>query len=103
MLNVVCWGTGHQVVTRLPSRHGRDIRQAYRESWKRPYGCPQRIVCDGERGFARGLFADRCGADGTELDPTCAESSSQNAQTERAGGVWKRIYYKAKAQVVVES
>ena len=90
-------------MTRLPGQHGHELRKAYRESWKRPYGCPLKVVCDGERGFARGVFAERCGAEGTELDPTCAESSSQNAKTERAGGTWKRIFYKAKAQVVIES
>ena len=103
LLNTVSWRAGLQVVARLDSRESTELRRVYRSSWKRHYGTPERLVCDEELGLTRGIFAQRCSAEGTEVDPGAAESSSHNAKTERAGQKWKRVFYKAKSQVKMES
>ena len=59
MLNIVCHGTGHQIVILLPSRHGQQIRRHYRAFWKRVYGTPRMIVIDGEKVSQQGSLQTR--------------------------------------------
>ena len=77
-LNILDWGTGRQVVIRLPDRESQSIRRAYRQFWLRPYGPPKRLISDQEKGIIRGIFADWAVAEGTELDPVGAENECQN-------------------------
>ncbi|CAK0841699.1 unnamed protein product [Prorocentrum cordatum] len=96
MLNIVCHGTGHQVVIPLPSRHGPHIRRHYRAFWKRVYGVPRMIVIDGEKGFSAGEFPEAAEGDGSEIKVTSATSPWQAGKTERAGGTWKETFYRTR-------
>ena len=61
-LDMVDWGTGRQVVVRIPDREIGTLRDFYRPYWLRPYGRPKVLVSDQEKGILRGVFADRASA-----------------------------------------
>ena len=93
MLNIVCWGTGHQWGLPLRGQSAADVRPAYR-LWTRAYGRPRILVLDQQRSLATGEFPEAVEADGTRVEVTPAESPWRNGRTERAGGDWKATYHR---------
>ena len=46
-LNVVCWGTGLQVVVKLPAgKTSREVRDAFALHWITPFGWPDLVISD---------------------------------------------------------
>ena len=81
------------MVVPLPDHSSAAARAAYRV-WTRFFGTPQFVRADLGGEFAKN-FADRCMADGSELDPASLEAPTQNSITERAGKTFKGMFAKA--------
>lgn len=103
MLNMIDWGTQHQIVVPLRSRSSEQVRRTYRRFWLNVYGRPGRIVSDGEKEIFSGCFGDRCAAEGALLDPSGAQSPHQNGRTERAGGTWTSTFERVCLSCKLES
>ena len=91
-VNVICWGTGFQMVDRL----GGDFRKtpentwnAFVNCWVKFFGMPEIIVCD-PGGEFQGYFAEMASSFGAAILPTDARTPWQNGRTERAGKEWNR-------------
>ena len=96
VLNLVDWGTLYQVCVPLKQATARRIRKAYRRSWLRNFGAPQRLICDQGTEFQGQEFSTHLEGDGTLLEVTPTDSPWQNARTERHGGTVKLMFSKAR-------
>ena len=77
----------------LDDHTARSTRRAYRQ-WLRFFGPPRVVLCDLGKEFQADFV--RCAeADGSEVDPASLEMPQQRGLTERAGGIFKTILYKA--------
>ena len=73
---------------------GRNLRNAYRNSWLRSYGRPRILVVDQQRSLCFGIFAEKVESDGTRMKVTPMGAPWWNGKTERAGKDWKEDWYK---------
>ena len=46
MINIVCWGTGFQMMAIIPDKRSATVRDAFSKEWVRHYGCPELVVTD---------------------------------------------------------
>ncbi|OLQ01053.1 hypothetical protein AK812_SmicGene16199 [Symbiodinium microadriaticum] len=92
-INVVDWNTHFQLVVPLPAETAEEVRKAYRQ-WTRFFGPPRRLMVDLGTEY-QAAFRRQAERDGTEVVPSALEAPYQRGLTERAGGVFKNILYKA--------
>ena len=92
-INVVDWNTHFQLVIPLAAETAEEVRMAYRQ-WVRFFGPPRRLMIDLGTEY-KSSFRRQCERDGTEVVPSSLEAPYQRGLTERAGGVFKDILYKA--------
>ena len=84
-LNIVCWGTDHQIVIPVRTQSGEELRNAYRRHWVRCYGRPRALIVDQHPSFSMGPFAERAEAEGTRVEVIPTEAPWINGKTDRAG------------------
>ena len=46
MINIVCWGTGFQMMAIIPDKRSATVRDAFSKEWVRHYGWPELGVTD---------------------------------------------------------
>ena len=88
MLNIVCWGSGLQIVEPLPSKNSMTVRKAFANTWVKHCGWPGILVVDQGREFF-GDFRDYIGDQGVVIHYIDRDAPWQNGRTERAGGLFK--------------
>ena len=90
-INCVCWGTGFQLVGRVPGggKEAKDVWNAFVHTWVRVMGVPEIVVCDPGLEF-QGYFAEKLAESGTAQLLTDPRAPWQNGRTERAGMEWKK-------------
>ena len=103
ILNIICWGTDLQMCVRITQEDGTTLRKAYRETWLRHYGKPRVLVLDQGRNFSKGIFPERAEADGSTLQIIPTEAPWRNGKTERAGGEWKKTFYRTAEDVTIQT
>ena len=93
-LNVVCWGTGLQLVYLLQgdgSKTPENAWETFVDCWCRILDMPEMIVMDPGSEF-KAKFAEMSNGYGGLVLPTDPRAPWQNGRTERAGGEWKRQF-----------
>ena len=98
-LNIVDWNSHFQLVVPMAQENAGCVREAYRQ-WTKFFGPPRQILNDLGTEF-KGSFALEAERDGSEVIPSSLEAPTQRRLTERAGGVFKDLLYKAMATTVV--
>ena len=89
-LNVVCWGTGLQIVQPLwTSYTTKTVMKEFKIAWVKNYGWPEIIVHDQGPEFMGNEFQKPAGAAGVLTMPIDSQSLWQNGKTERAGQSFK--------------
>ena len=94
-LNIVDWGSHFQLVIPLRQETSEAVREAYRQRTKF-FGPPRKILNDLGTEF-RAQFTAQAERDGSEVAPGPLEAPTQRGLTERAGGIFKDLLYKAMA------
>ena len=94
-LNIVDWGSHFQLVIPLRQETSEAVREAYRQ-WTKFFGPPRKILNDLGTEF-RAQFTAQAERDGSEVVPGPLEAPTQRGLTERAGGIFKDLLYKAMA------
>ena len=85
-LNAVCWGTGLQVVVKLPAgKTSREVRDAFARHWITPFGWPDLVISDQGPEFVGHEFNEFLGEHGVLDHKTDSQSPWQNGRAERAG------------------
>ena len=92
-LNMIDWHTHFQLVVPMAAETSAEARKAYRQ-WIRFFGAPKKVLVDLGSEF-KAEFKQQIEADGTEFLPSSLEAPTQRGLTERAGGIFKSILYKA--------
>ena len=89
-LNVVCWGTGLQIVQPLWTTYtAKTVMKEFKIAWVKHYGWPEIIVHDQGPEFMGNEFQNPAGAAGVLTIPIDSQSPWQNGKTERAGQSFK--------------
>ena len=89
--NVVCWGTGLQIVQALWNGHtAHAVMSDFKAVWVKHYGWPEIIVYDQGPEFMGSEFQNPVGAAGVLTMPIDSQGPWQNGKTERAGESFKR-------------
>ena len=89
-LNVVCWGTGLQIVQPLWTNYtAKTVMKEFKIAWVKHYGWPEIIVHDQGPEFMGNEFQNLAGAAGVLTMPIDSQSPWQNGKTERAGQSFK--------------
>ena len=94
-LNMIDWHSHFQLVVPMAAENAAETRKAYRQ-WARFFGPPRKLMID-LGGEFKAEFRKQAEEDGSELVPGPLETPTQRGLTERAGGVFKDILYKAMA------
>ena len=94
-LNMIDWHSHFQLVVPMAAETAAETRKAYRQ-WVRFFGPPRKLMID-LGGEFKAEFRKQAEEDGSELVPGPLETPTQRGLTERAGGVFKDILYKAMA------
>ena len=85
-VNVVCWGTGLQIVQPLWTNYtAKTVMKEFKIAWVKHYGWPEIIVHDQGPEFMGNEFQNPAGAAGVLTMPIDSQSPWQNGKTERAG------------------
>ena len=92
-LNIIDWHTHFQLVIPMAAETAQEARKAYRQ-WVRFFGPPRKVLVDLGQEF-KAEFKLALENDGSEALPSSLETPTQRGLTERAGGVFKNILYKA--------
>ena len=92
-LNMIDWSTHFQLVIPMAAETAKEARKAYRQ-WVRFFGPPRKLLLDLGTEF-KSDFRRMAEADGSEVLPSSLEAPTQRGLTERAGGLFKDILYKA--------
>ncbi|CAE7259161.1 RE1, partial [Symbiodinium sp. CCMP2456] len=92
-LNIIDWHSHFQLVVPMEAENAPAARKAYRQ-WVRFFGPPKKVMLDLGSEF-KAEFKRQIEADGSETVPGALEAPTQRGLTERAGGVFKDILYKA--------
>ena len=87
LLNMLCWGTGLQIIERLQNVDTHETHQAILKSWFMPFGPPAILICDQGREFFGEEFSQRVMEQGVMVHFTDTNSPWQNSRTEKAGGL----------------
>lgn len=97
-LNVICWGTLFNVFFPTPqkSKSSSDVWKAMLLGWIRVFGPMQVLLVDGGQEFVGDGFASQAERAGILLEVANADAPWERGRTERAGGIFKEIYYKAR-------
>ena len=89
LLNVVCWGTGFQMMSIIPDKRSETVRDTFSKDWIRHYGWPELTVTDQGLEFIGQEFVDYI-AEGACLHHFIdSKSPWQQGRTERAGDAVK--------------
>ena len=89
-LNVVCWGTGLQIVQPWWTNYtAKTVMKEFKIAWVEHNGWPEIIVHDQGPGFMGNEFQNPAGAAGVLTMPIDSQSPWQNGKTERAGQSFK--------------
>ena len=89
-LNVVCWGTGLQIVQPLWTNYtAKTVMKEFKIAWVKHYGWPEIIVHEQGPEFIGKEFQNPAGAAGVLTMPIDSQSPWQNGKTERAGQSFK--------------
>jgi len=89
LLNVLCWGTGLQIIERLSNVDAHETHQGILRCWFMPFGVPAIIIVDQGREFFGEEFSQRVMEMGILVHFTDTNSPWQNSRTEKAGGTFK--------------
>ena len=90
LLNMLCWGTGLQIIERLQNVDAHETHQAILKSWFMPFEPPAILICDQGREFFGEEFSQRVMEQGVMVHFTDTNSPWQNSRTEKAGGIYKQ-------------
>ena len=89
-LNVVCWGTGLQIVQPLWTNYtAKTVMKEFKIAWVKHYGWPEIIVHDQGPKFMGNEFQNSAGAAGVLTMPIDSKGPWQNGKTEGAGQSFK--------------
>ena len=89
-LNVVCWGTGLQIVQPLwTSYTAKTVMKEFKIAWVKHYGWPEIIVNDQGPEFMGNEFQNPAGAAGVLTMPSTYRAHGKMEKTERAGQSYK--------------
>ena len=89
-LDVVCWGTGLQIVQPLWTSHtAKTVMKEFKVVWMKHYGWAEIIVHDQGPEFMGSEFQNPAGAAGVLTMPIDSQSPWQNGKTYRAGQSFK--------------
>ena len=92
-VNIVDWHSHFQLVVPMKGETAEHVRAAYRQ-WTRFFGPPRRLMIDLGPEY-KAQFRKQAEQDGSEVIPSSVEAPYQRGLTERAGGIYKNILYKA--------
>ena len=67
LLNVICWGTGYQMVATIPDKTAKAARDAFAKYWVRYFGFPELLIADQGTEFIGSAFGNYVGEGGTLL------------------------------------
>ena len=101
LLNVLCWGTGYQVVTQVPDKTTEAVTKAFLQEWMAHYGVPRLVVVDQGKEFTSTVFCNVVSDAGAIVHFTDVRSPWQNSRTEKAGGLFKERLAKICDEVLV--
>ena len=90
LLNILCWGSGLQLIERLPNVDASATHHAFLRTWMMPFGPPSVLICDQGREFYGEDFSQRLMEQGVMVHFTDSHSPWQNSRTEKAGGIYKQ-------------
>ena len=84
-LNVVCWGTGLQLVQPVWKGYtAKDVMSEFKAAWVKHYGWPEILLHDLGPEFVRCEFQNPAGGAGVLTMPIDSQSPWQTGKTERA-------------------
>ena len=92
-VNIIDWHSHFQLVIPMKGETADHVRAAYRQ-WVRFFGPPRRLMIDLGPEY-KAQFRKQAEQDGSETIPSSVEPPYQRGLTERAGGIFKNILYKA--------
>eukprot|EP00439_Symbiodinium_sp_Y106_P005857 s5960_g1.t1 len=92
-VNIIDWHSHFQLVIPMKGETADHVRAAYRQ-WTRFFGPPRRLMIDLGSEY-KAQFRKQAERDGSEVVPAPVEAPYQRGLTERAGGIFKNILYKA--------
>ena len=92
-INVIDWHSHFQLVVPMKGETAEHVRAAYRQ-WTRFFGPPRKLMIDLGPEY-KAQFRKQAERDGAEVVPSPVEAPYQRGLTERAGGIFKNILYKA--------
>ncbi|CAE7276334.1 unnamed protein product [Symbiodinium sp. CCMP2592] len=92
-VNIIDWHSHFQLVVPMKGETADHARAAYRQ-WTRFFGPPRRLMIDLGSEY-KAQFRRQAERDGSEIIPSSVEAPYQRGLTERAGGIFKDILYKA--------
>ena len=94
-LNIIDRNSHFQLMVPMRQETAECVQEAYRQ-WIKFFGPPRQILNDLGTEF-RGSFSEQAERDGSEVLPSSLEAPTQRGLTERAGGLFKDLLYKAMA------
>ena len=85
LLNVICWGTGYQMMCTMPDKTSQSTRDAFAQLWIKHYSWPELLVTDQGPEFIGHAFTTYVGENGCLQLYIDSQSPWQQGRTERAG------------------
>ncbi len=102
-LNVICWGTGLQIIHALWNGLSAAITaDAFKHCWVKHYGYPETLVHDQGTEFMGRDFQNALAAAGVMTIPIDSQSPWQNGKTERAGDSFKQQLWNTDEEAHIE-
>ena len=88
-INIVCWGTGYQIMAVIPDKTAISARDAFAREWIKHYSWPELLVTDQGPEFTANEFTRYVASGATLHHFIDSQSPWQQGRTERAGGAVK--------------
>lgn len=89
MINIVCWGSGLQIVEPINEKTAKEAKDAFLRAWCTPFGVPSVVIADQGTEFTGTDFMHIVSDLGIMVHLIDSRSPWQNAKTEKAGGLFK--------------
>ena len=89
MINMVCWGSGLQIVEPINEKTAKEAKDAFLRAWCTPFGVPSVVIADQGSEFTGKDFMHVVSDLGIMIHLIDSRSPWQNAKTEKAGGLFK--------------
>ena len=78
LLNIICWGTGYQMICVVPDKSAKSAKEGYAKHWVRYFGHPELVITDQGTEFTGATFTQYVAEGGTLQHLIDSQSPWQN-------------------------